>query len=106
MMTINDFIHKYKLKNKATQNIKIQQVLASLGLNDVEIYLRDGPFSSGIGIVHLHPSKGTHWVAHTNENFFDSYACTPPQNLSKFNIKQNGDCFCSEYKIQDQTRKK
>ena len=29
-MTFNDFVHKYKLKNKATSNIKIQQVLNSM----------------------------------------------------------------------------
>ena len=51
---------KYILKNKTTTNIKkIQQVLGSIGLDNVGIYLRDGPFSSEIGIVNLHPSKGT-----------------------------------------------
>ena len=66
MMTFNDFVHKYNLKNKATLNIKIYQILSSLGFNDVDIYLRDGPFSSDIGIVNLHPSRGTHWVAYIN----------------------------------------
>ena len=60
MMTFNDFVHKYNLKNKATSNIKIQKVLSSLFLNDLGIYLRDGHFESDIGIVNLHPSKGTH----------------------------------------------
>ena len=71
-MTFNDFIKKYKLKNKATSNIKIQQVLDSIGLDNVNIYLRDGPFKSDIGIVNLHPFKGTHWVCYINENYFDS----------------------------------
>ena len=62
MVTFNEFIEKYKLKDKATTNLKIQKVLTSIGLDNVIIYLRDGPFSSGIGIVNLHPSKGTHWV--------------------------------------------
>ena len=61
-MTFNDFIHKFILINKATSNIKIYQVLSSLFLSDVGIYLRDGPFSSDIGIVNLHATKGTHWV--------------------------------------------
>ena len=99
-MTFNDFIKKYKLKNKATSNIKIQQVLSSLSLNDVGIYLRDGPFSTDTGIVNLHPSKGTHWVCYINENFFDSYGCVPPKKLSKFIIKPNGCCLYSEYQIQ------
>ena len=41
MITFNDFIKKFNLKNKATSNIKIQNILSSLSLNDVGIYLRD-----------------------------------------------------------------
>ena len=100
MITFNDFIKKYKLKNKAISNIKIQQVVNSIGLNNVGIYLRDGPFSSDIGIVNLHPSKGTHWVCYINENYFDSYGCSPPKKLSKFIIKRNGYCLYSKYQIQ------
>ena len=44
MITFNDFVHEYNLKNKATLNIKIQQVLDSIGLCEVGIYLRDGSF--------------------------------------------------------------
>ena len=100
MIAFNDFIKQHNLKNKATSNIKIQNILSSLSLNDVGIYLRDGPFSSDIGIVNLHPSKGTHWVCYINENYFDSYGCSPPKKLSKFIIKRNGYCLYSEYQIQ------
>ena len=106
MMTINSFVEKYKLKNKATSNIKLKQVLWSFGLDNVRIYLRDGPFSSDVGIINLHPSKRTHWVVYINENYFDSCGCVPPKKLSKFVIKRNGHCFCSEYKIQGLTNKK
>ena len=99
-MTFNDFIKKYNLKNKPTSNIKIQQILSSLGLNDVGIYLRDGVFKSDIGIVNLHPSKGSHRVCYLNENYFDSYGVTCPKKLSKFIIKRNGFCLYSEYQIQ------
>ena len=100
MITFNDFIKKFNLKNKATSNIKIQNILSSLSLNDIGIFLRDGPFKSDIGIVNLHPSKGTHWVCYINENYFDSYGCVCPQKLSKFIIKGNGYCIYSEYQIQ------
>ena len=100
ILTFNEFIKKHHLQNKSTSNIKIQQVLSSLGLNDVGIYLRDGFFKSDIGIVNLHPSKGTHWVCYINENYFDSYGCAPPKKLSKFIIKRNGYCLYSEYQIQ------
>ena len=100
MITFNDFVHKHNLKNKATSNIKIQKVLTSVGLDNVNIYLRDGPFSSDIGIVNLHPSKGTHWVCYINENYFDSYGIICPKKLSKFIIKGNRYCIYSEYQIQ------
>ena len=100
MITFNEFIKKYNLKNRAKSNIKIQQVLSSLSLKDVVIYLRDDLFKSDIGIVNLHPSKGTHWVCYTKEKYFDSYGCSLPKKLSKFIIKRNGYCFYSEYQIQ------
>ena len=100
MITSNDFIKKFNLKNKATSNIKIKNILSSLSLNDVEIYLRDGPFKSDLGIVNLHPSKEIQWVCYINENYFDSYGCVCPKKLSKFIIKRNGYCLYSEYQIQ------
>ena len=99
-MTFNEFIKKHNLKNKATSNREIQQVLSSLSLNDVGIYLRDGPFNSDIGIVNLHPSKGSHWVCYIYENYFHSYCVVCPKKLSKFIIKRNGYCLYSEYQIQ------
>ena len=99
-MKFKDFIQKCKLKNKATSNIKMQQVLSSLSLNDVGIYLRDGPFESDIGIVNLHQTRGSHWLCYINENYFDSYGCSPPKKLSKFNKKRNGYCLYAEYQIQ------
>ena len=107
MITFNDFVKKYNLKNKATSNIKIYEVLKNIRLDTkVGIYLRDGPFSSDIGIVNLHPPKGTHWVCYINEIYFDSYGCSPPKKLSKFVIKRNSYCLYSEYKLQGLTSKR
>ena len=101
MMLFNDFIKKYELKNKATSNIKIQKMLSSLSLNDVGIYPRDRPFKSDIGIVNLHPSKGSHWNCYIYENYFDSYGVVcPKKQLSKFSKKRNGYCLYFEYQIQ------
>ena len=100
-MSFNDFVYKHKLKNKATSNVKIYEVLKKMGLDSkVGIYLRDGPFKTDIGIVNLHPSKGTHWVCYINENYIDSYSCVCPKKLSKFIIKRNGRCLYSKYQIQ------
>ena len=83
MMTFNDFVQKHKLKNKATSNIKIYEVLKKLGLDsNVGIYLRDGDFLTSYGIVNLHPSRGTHWVLYNKDCCFDSYGCSPPKNFS------------------------
>ena len=101
MITFNDFVLKHNLKNKSTSNIKMHEVLKKMGLDSkVGIYLRDGVSESDIGIVNLHPSKGTHWVVYIDENYFDSYGCAPPKKLSKFIIKRNGYCLYSEYQIQ------
>ena len=79
-----------QFEKEATSNLKIQQVLSSLSLNDVGIYLRDSPFKTDIGVVNLHPSKGTHWVCYISEIYFDSYGCVCPKKLSQFIIKRNG----------------
>ena len=100
MMLFIDFFHEFDSKNKATSNIKFYQVLFSIGLDYVDIYLRDGSFSSDIGLVNLHPSQGTHWQVYIHECYFDSYGCSAPRTLSKFIINQNGHCLFSECKIQ------
>ena len=38
--------------------------------------MRDDDFNTDIGIVNLHPIKGTHWVCYINEYYFDSYGCS------------------------------
>ena len=69
MVTFNDFVQEIRLKNKATSNIEIHQVLPSLILSDVGLYLRDRLFEFDIGIVILQPSKRTQWFCYTNESF-------------------------------------
>ena len=99
-MSFNDFVYKHKLKNKATSNVKTHEVLKKIGLNSkVGIYWKDGPFPNDIGVVYLHPSKGTHWVCYVYENYFDSYGCVCPKKLSKFFKKRNGFCLYSEYQV-------
>ena len=93
--SFNDFIHKYGLK-KTTLNIKPKQILSSWSLSDVGTFLREGSFESDIGLVNLHPTKGTHWVAYINENYFDSYGWGTPNNLFMFIIKRNQFCLYCE----------
>ena len=61
MMTFNDFVKKHNLKNRATSNSNMYEVLKMIGLNSkVGIYLRDDDFSATYGIVNLPPRRGTH----------------------------------------------
>ena len=99
-------VHENELKNEATSNVKLYQMLYSLSLNFVKLYLGNEPFSSDIGIVNLHPTKGTHWVTYINEKYFDSYRCVCPEKLSRFFIKRNGHCSYYKYKTQGLTSKK
>ena len=104
-MSFKDFVHDYNLKNEATSNIKIYELLSYLSLSDVRINLGDGPFKSDIVILNSQPSEETHWVVYLNENYFDSYGCSPPNKLSEYTIKQNGHCLSSEFKLQGLTKK-
>ena len=94
-MSFIDFLHKENLKNKTRTILKIQQVLSSLSLNDVGIYLGDGPVESDVGIVNMHSSNGTHWAAYMNEVYLVCYGCPTPNKLSNFFIKRNGHCLFS-----------
>ena len=48
---------------KAASSREIKHIPFSLCLNDVKIYLTDGPFTTNVGIVNLQPIKKTHWDA-------------------------------------------
>ena len=91
--------------NEATSKLKKQQICSSLCLNDVGIYLRDGPTESETGVVNLHPFQGTYCVKYINEIFY-SYGCASPNKLSKFVMKENGVFLYSEYKLQGVTSKR
>ena len=81
-MSFKEFVDIYGLKEQAASNIKIKEVLEKLTIPAV-IYMRDDKFTTTAGIVNLHPTKGKHWVIYTNKNYFDSYGCPPPVNVTK-----------------------
>ena len=68
--------------------------------------LGDGPLSTSMELVNLHPTKGTHWVAYIKQKFLDSYGGAPPEKLSKLHIKRNGSCLQSECKLKVSNIKK
>ena len=61
-LSFKEFVEKYGLKNEATSNVKIKEILDILKLNSTGIYMRDAMFTTDSGIVNLHPTKGTVWV--------------------------------------------
>ena len=100
-LSFKEFVEKYGLKNEATSNIKIKEVLDTLCASGkltipVGIYMRDDKFTTTSGIVNLHQTKGTHWVMFINEYYFDSYGCPPSLNITK----QINNGIYSEYQIQ------
>ena len=117
IITFNVFVYEFNLRNQTASTKTIYHILPSLSLNDVEKYLRDGTFSTFIGIAVLHPTKGTQSVAYINQNwhevgnpfcgsYFDSFGGLRPEKLSVFNIKRNGSCLYCECKVQGLRRKR
>ena len=94
-LSFKEFGNKYGLKNEATSNVEIKEILKLMNTS-CGIYMRDDEFMTTIGIVNLHPTKGTHWVMFVNDFYFDSYGCPPPLNITK----QINNGFYSEYQIQ------
>ena len=80
-------------------------MLSSLSPRDIGTYLEDDPIESDIAILNLLASRGTHWLAYVNQNYFVSCGCFPPQSLFKGNTKRIFNFF-SEYKLQGPTSKK
>ena len=109
-LSFKEFVEKYGLKNEATSNVKIEEILDTIcayGKLTIPagIYMRDDKFTTDSGIVNFHPTKGTHWVMFTNQNYFDSYGCPPPTNIlnhinngiySEYQIQTN-DSYCAAY---------
>ena len=94
-LSFKEFVNKYELKNEATSNVEIKEILKLMNTS-CGIYMRDDKITTTSGIVNLHPTKGTHWVMFVNEFYFDSYGCPPSPNITK----QINNGIYSEYQIQ------
>ena len=101
-LSFKEFVEKYGLKNEATSNEKIKEILDKLTI-PAGIYMRDDECTTDSGIVNLHPTKEKHWVMFVNEFYFDSNGCPPPSNILNHNKKgiyseyqiQTNDSFCA-----------
>ena len=103
-LSFKQFVAKHGLKNEATCNVKIKEILNELKIPCGK-YMRDDKFKTDSGIVNLHPTKGTHRVMFINEYYFDSYGCPLPINIlnylnigqySEYQIQKN-DSYCALY---------
>ena len=103
-LSFKEFVDKYRFKNEATSNVEIKEILKLMNTS-CGIYMRDDKFITTSGIVNLHPTKGTHWVMFTNQNYFGSYGCPPPLNITKQinnsiyseNQIQKDDSYCAAF---------
>ena len=103
-LSFNEFVEKYGLKNEASSNVKMKEILDKLTIHVASptgIHMRDDKFTATSGIVNLHPTKGTHWVRFVKEFYCDSYGCPPPTNILN-HIKKG---IYSEYQIQELLQK-
>ena len=105
LKSFKDFIHNYRVQNKATSIKKTHQLLSYLHLNDVGIYWIESPFIWNMGVVILYPSRGMHWVLYVNQSHFDAKCASPREKLSKFNntkwvifiIEHRREFYCAAY---------
>ena len=65
--------------------------------------MRDGPFSSDLGIVNLHPLQGSPGYYISMKAILSWYGIRAHQKVSDVIIKRNGFWFSSEYKEQGVT---
>ena len=73
---MKEFVDKYEIKDEATTNIEIQQIIntnqrfalrCDLHL-PTKVYMRGDQFTTTAVIVNLHPTKGTDWVMFINDD--------------------------------------
>ena len=56
--SFKEFVDKYKLKDQATSNVKIKEVLDQFKIpRPINVYMRDDKIKTTSGIVNLHPKK-------------------------------------------------
>ena len=69
--------HLDQKTNQRTKQHQIRKSKGTIPLDRVGIYLMDGSFKTNIGLVKLHPTKGTYRVAYIDKTNFDSNGCPP-----------------------------
>ena len=74
--------------------------ISTYTLNEVEINFGDEAYTTDVGIVNLHLTIETPWVANIHRFYFDLYGCSRPQKLSRFIIKRSATCLYSDYTTQ------
>ena len=76
MLTFNQFLKKYNIKNKSTSNIEINKVNPS-----VEIVTKSQLIKTNKTIINLDDEKGTHWTLLIDGFYFDPFGVSPPREV-------------------------
>ena len=63
MLTFEDSLTREDMKNQATTNMKIQEVLNNLDIDIFcGIYMKNDKFLTNSSIVNFHFTKSSHWI--------------------------------------------
>ena len=97
MLTFNQFLKKYNLKNKSTSNIEINKVNPS-----VEIVTKSQLIKTNKTIINLDDEKGTHWTLLVAKQYFDPFGIGPPRGIecdlySSYKIQKMDESYCAAY---------
>ena len=68
---------KNNSKKEAIINLKKQRVSNEIDLNTGKNMTRK--ILNKIGVVKIHPKKGTHLFCYKDKHHFDSHGCAPPE---------------------------
>ena len=97
MLTFNQFLKKYNLKNKSTSNVEIKNVNP-----DVEVVTKSQPIKTNKTIINLDDDKGTHWTLLIDGFYFDPFGVSPPREVkcdlySTYQIQKVNESYCAAY---------
>ena len=106
LMSFNDFIKNYKLKNKATLNTKNSASVIIFVFEWCKYLFKRWSICIWRWNCKFTSSERSTLCVLNKQKLFYSYSCAPSQKLSNISIKRSGYCLLFKYKIQELTCKR
>ena len=60
---------------------------------EIIFYIKDKEYRTNDGLVSIHHTERTQWIAHINEKLIESFGCPIQIPLSHLIFKKNGEIF-------------